>query len=117
MTTTGRQYVFGILAVVGVAVTWYFNIRFMIQQGGFSLAEFVAATNVNAAASSISRDLLVVVFTFVFWSFTEARRLGMRNWWLYVVLTFGIAIAFSFPLFMLMRERKIASLEAGGAAA
>jgi hypothetical protein len=32
----------------------------------------------------------------------------MRNWWLYFVLTFGVAAAFALPLFMYMRERAIA---------
>ena len=93
MTSTTRQIVFALLALIGVTVTWYFNIQFMKTSGGFSLTEFVAATHANAAASSISYDLLVVTIAFLFWSFLEARRLGMRNWWLYAIATFSIAIA------------------------
>jgi hypothetical protein len=37
----------------------------------------------------------------------EARRLEMRNWWVDLLVTFVIAFAFSFPLFLLMRERKL----------
>jgi len=94
-------------AAVGVFVTWYFNIRFMLETGGFSPTGFVMASYANDASTSISNDLLVAVFTFLFWSFTEARRLGMKHWWLYVVATFTIAVAFAFPLFMYMRERAL----------
>lgn len=105
MKSASRRTVFAITAIAGVFVTWYFNIRFILDTGGFSLGEFVTASYANYASSSISNDLLVVVFTFLFWSYGEAKRLGMKHWWLYVVATFGIAIAFAFPLFMYMREQ------------
>lgn len=115
MTSKTRQIVFGITALVGIAVTWYYNIQFMEAYGGFSVIQYVADNYVNAASASISNDILVVVFTFLFWSFFEARRLGMRRWWVYVVLTFAIAIAFAFPLFMLMRERRISAMQSSTA--
>jgi hypothetical protein len=107
MTSSSRKIVFALAAVVGVFVTWYFNLQFMVETGGFSLTQFLAATYANNASASISNDLLVVVFTFLFWSYSEAQRLGMKRWWVYVLLTFSIAIAFAFPLFMFMRERAI----------
>ena len=109
MTSIARQIIYGITAVVGVILTWYYNILFITEHDGFSLSQFLQATNANAAASSISKDILVTVFAFLFWSYFEARELKMRHWWLYVVATFVIALAFTFPLFLLMRERKLAS--------
>lgn len=108
MNPAGRRTVFAITAIVGVFVTWYFNIQFMLETGGFSLGGFIVASYANHASSSISNDLLVAVFTFLFWSYAEAKRLGMKHWWLYVIATFGIAVAFAFPLFMYMRERALA---------
>jgi len=66
----------------------------------------------NNASTSISNDLLVVVFTFLFWSFFESRKLGMKHWWAYLVFTFVIAAACTIPLFLLMRERKLLAIEA-----
>jgi hypothetical protein len=109
MNTQTRQIIYGIMAIAGIGLTWYFNIQFMLQQGGFSISEYTQAINVNPAASSVSSDIFAAAFTFTFWSFFEARKLGMRHWWIYIVLTFSIAMAFAFPLFLLMRERKIAS--------
>jgi hypothetical protein len=41
----------------------------------------------------------------------EARRLGVRFVWLYVILGFAIAISVTFPLFLIARERRLAKLE------
>jgi hypothetical protein len=106
MTTQMRQIGFGVLALIGAGATWYYNIQFMLESGGFSVGEFIQACYVNPASSSISNDVLVAVATFLFWSYVEARRLRMW-WWIYAVLTFTVALAFAFPLFMLMRERKM----------
>jgi len=37
--------------------------------------------------------------------------LSMSHWWIYVVLTFTVAIAFAFPLFLLNRERRLVQIE------
>jgi len=108
MSSITKQFIYAVLALVGVSVTWYFNLQLMLVPGDFSLGAFIADNYVNAASASITNDLLVVVVVFLFWSFGEARKLGMKHWWVYVPLTFGIAIAFSFPLFLLMRERRMA---------
>ncbi len=36
----------------------------------------------------------------------EARRIGMRHGWVYVLLGRGVAMAFAVPRFPAMRERK-----------
>jgi hypothetical protein len=39
----------------------------------------------------------------------EARRLGIRFVWLYVILGFLVAISVTFPLFLIARERRLAA--------
>ena len=95
------------LAIIGLVATWYYNLQFIAHYGDFELEQFIADNYVNAASGSIANDIIVAGITFSIWVFFEARRLGMQFWWLYVLLTFGIAIAFAFPLFLLMRERKL----------
>lgn len=112
---TAKQGIYAALAAVGLVATWYFNLRFMAESGGaFDIVAFVRAGYANSAASSLSNDLLVGCVTFLAWSFFEARRLAMKHWWLYVVLTFGVAFAFAFPLFLCVRERRL-QLEPAGA--
>mgnify|MGYP000639799944 CR=1 FL=1 len=100
--------IYGICAVLGILATMYFNALFIIEHQGFSWAVFIDENYVNHASSSIMNDVLVVVLTFLIWSFKEARRLSMPHWWFYVLSTFGLAIAFSFPFFLYMRERYLA---------
>jgi hypothetical protein len=42
----------------------------------------------------------------------EARRLGVRFVWLYVLLGFAIASSVTYPLFLIARELRLAKLEA-----
>jgi hypothetical protein len=117
MNLTPRQMVYGALAIIGLVATWYFNLAFMEESGGsFSIVDFVEACYANSASASISNDITVAVIAFLVWSFYESNRLEMRNWWAYVVLTFAVAFAFSYPLFLLMRERRLQALADSGAA-
>jgi hypothetical protein len=102
-----RQGIYAAGAVIGLCTTWFFNIRFIQDHGGFSLVTFLAEMYANAASSSISNDLWVILCIFLFWSFHEAHRLGMRRWWIYALLALGAAAAFAIPLFLLMRDRKL----------
>ncbi|MCC6854689.1 MAG: DUF2834 domain-containing protein, partial [Microbacteriaceae bacterium] len=40
----------------------------------------------------------------------ESRRLGMRGAWLYIVLSGLTAFAFTFPLFLAMRQRRLTAI-------
>ena len=102
-----------LLAVLGLVMTWRYNLQFISEAGGsFSVTDFVAAANVNAAASSLGWDLMVACIAGLTWMFFESRRLGMRFYWLYFIFTFGVAYAFTFPLFLFFRQGK---LDAGNA--
>ena len=109
MSSTHRQGVYLAAAAAGVVVPWIFNLRFMAQHGWrFPAGSFVADAFANPAAASISSDILIVALVLLFWINSEMRRLGMKRYWLYVVLTFSLAAAFSVPFFLFMRERHLA---------
>lgn len=60
------------------------------------------------AVSSLTTDLLVVAIAGSILIIVEARRLGMRAGWAYVVVGLLTAFAFTFPLFLALRERRLA---------
>jgi len=101
-----------ICSVAGVIFTMYFNFQFIIEHGGFSVVTFITENYVNNGSASITNDFIVVGLVFLVWSFQEARRLKLRKWWLFFLLTWTVALAFTMPLFMLVRERRIAELAA-----
>ncbi len=107
MTSKAKQIIYAVLAIVGLCVTWYFNLKAGALGPDFSLASFIADNYVNPSSASIMNDIIVVCVVFFFWSFFEARELEMKHWWVYIPLALGIAIAFAFPFFLLMRERAI----------
>lgn len=115
MPQTPRQWTYAALALAGFLGTLVFNLRFAREAGGFDVAAFVAGGFANPAAASLTVDLLVAVAAFLVWSSVEARRIGMRRWWVYLALTLGVAFACAFPLFLLARDRRLAALEAGAA--
>jgi uncharacterized membrane protein len=105
MKITGLQILYGVLAIVGVCVTWYYNLQPMEMS-------YVAGLYANPAASSFTNDLIVVVTAFLIWSFVETGRLKMSYalWAVGFVLTFVIAAAMTVPLFMLLRERRLIAM-------
>ncbi len=110
-SSLSKQAVYALFAVIGVIVTWYFNLQAMEANPDFSLATFIADNYVNPSSASIMNDIAVVCAVFFIWSFFEARKLKMRFWWLYIPATLIIAIAFAYPLFLLFRERALERIE------
>ena len=107
MKTTGLQIFYGLLAVVGVIVTWYFNLQPME-------ISYFSGLYANPAAASFTNDLMVVVTAFLVWSFVETGRLKMPYvlWSAILVFTFLIAAAMTVPLFMLLLERRLIAMAA-----
>ncbi|MGI8948572.1 MAG: DUF2834 domain-containing protein [Ornithinimicrobium sp.] len=89
--------VYAVLALVGGAGTWWFNLQSRDQ--GY-LAGWIA----NSASSSAAVDLIVVALAACLFIVLESRRLGMRFAWVLVPLSFLIAVAFTFPLFLAWRQ-------------
>ncbi len=96
-----RQIAYGVVAAAGLVGTWYFNLTYSGE------ASYLAAWFANSASSSAAVDLLVAFAAGSIFMITEGRRLGMRAPWLYVVFGAVLAFAFTFPLFLLMRERAL----------
>jgi hypothetical protein len=101
------KHLYLFLAIVGVCYTWYFNIQFYLTEENTSILNYIAQTKTTFPARSFSADLMVVVFTFFAWYIPEARKLKMKYWWVFIPLTFLVAIAFAFPLFLYFRELKL----------
>ena len=100
-TRRNTMWVYLSLAVIGLVGTAYFNVRGVIEPSDGLLTSWFA----NPATSSLSIDLLVTASAASVFIIIEGRRLRMRLYWLYVLGSFVTAVAFTFPLFLAMRER------------
>jgi len=105
------KHVYLILAILGIIYTWYFNIQFYLTEDDTSIHNFIQQTKTTFPAKSFNADLTVVVIVFLIWMISESLRLKIKYWWVLVLLTFLIAIAFTFPLFLYIRAKKLETLK------
>lgn len=106
------EWLYLALAVAGAVLPWLANLDYIRESGGaFDIAHFVAQANANPAAASLSRDLGIGATAVVIWMVREARRLQMRGlpWVLLSCVT--VAFACAAPLFLYLRERRLAEME------
>jgi hypothetical protein len=97
---------FLVLAIAGLVGTWFFNVLAIVQLRDF-IGDWV---NSGPAVSSLTVDLLVVAIAGSTLIIVEAKRLGMRGGWVYVALSGLTAFAFTFPLFLAMRQRRLVAM-------
>ena len=111
MSTQQRWLVgfYALVAVAALAATWGQNLQYVRQSGEFSaLNQFLPDLRANPASRSISVDIGLFVLAAAAFMVIEARRLGVRFVWLYVLFGVIIAISVTFPLFMIARELRLA---------
>lgn len=100
--------VYLLLAVLGLIGTWYFNFEFFAQDSELSYLE---AWFANPASSSAAVDIIVVAVMGSVFMAVEGWRMRMWWSWLLIPLSFAIALAFTFPLFLALREMRLARAE------
>ena len=92
------------LAIAGLVLSTVFNALSVVQARNF-FADWVSN---GPAVTSLTVDLAIVAIAGSILVIVEARRVGMRFAWLYLVVSGVTAFAFGFPLFLAMRERRLA---------
>ena len=97
---------FFIVAGIGLATAWYFNALAVMNAEDYIAGGFTS--NVDWV---YSLDLLIGGTASMAFIVIESRRLKMRFWWLYILASFITAFAFVFPLFLGMRELRLAKLD------
>lgn len=100
---TGRAVFFLVLALVGLVATWTFNIAAIVGQRNV-VGDWVQS---GPAVLSLTVDVLIAATAAIAFMLVESRRLGMRGVWVYIALIPLVALAFSLPLFLAMRERTL----------
>ncbi|MEN3328516.1 MAG: hypothetical protein V7638_3323 [Acidobacteriota bacterium] len=103
------QTLYLLAAIVGAALPLSQLIPFL-KTHGLNLTLFFSLLFSNSVSGFFGMD--VVVSSFVLWIFvfSEGRRLGMRHLWVYVVCNLVVGVSLALPVFLLFRERTLASL-------
>ena len=103
---------YAMTALLAFIATWHQNLAYFHAGdglAGFALAtaRFWADTLTTPASVSVTVDLGLFVLAAAALMVSEARRLGIRFVWLYVLFGYLIAISVTFPLFLVARERRL----------
>lgn len=110
--TTHRRILCGVyaaIAAVALIATWSQNIAHMRGGGSFP-GGFLQDLTANAATRSITADIALFFLAAAVFMVFEARRLGIRYVWAYIIGGMLIAISVTFPLFLIARERASATV-------
>ena len=107
---TVTSWIYLTLSALGLITAWVFNALAVFEQADYLRSWFGSSVD-----WVLSLDLLIVGGAVITFMLVEAKRLKMKRVWLYFLASGITAMAFTFPLFMFFRERKILkNLLAGG---
>ena len=108
--------VYGVIALLALVGTWGNNVAYLSLGFVGATTTFWQETLVNPASRSITVDLFFLGLAVFVWMVLEARRLGMRGVWLYLLFGMLVAISVTVPIFLINRERTLAQREPSSAA-
>lgn len=100
-----RFWFYLVVSIAGLVTAWVFNGIASIQGQDYLHAWFGQEVD-----WVLSLDILIVAIAGSAFMIFEAKRLGIRRVWLYIAASGVTAFAFTFPLFLAIRERKLAEL-------
>ena len=92
-----------LLAIAGFVLPYYFFTSFLVDYG-LDIKLLIEQLFASDISSFFAVDLLITAVVFLAFSYAEARRHQMANWWAYALATLFVGPSFSFPLFLYNRE-------------
>jgi hypothetical protein len=101
------QYLYLVLCVLGALLPCSQLFPFLAEHG-LNIPLLIEQLFANRISGFFGLDVIVssvVLWVFVF---TEGRRQQMNHLWVYVLCNLVVGVSLGLPLFLYMRERKIA---------
>lgn len=94
-----------IAMIIGAALPLYFFTQHFAAHG-FGLPAFLAAGFANPVAAGAVADLVLSALLGLIIIGRDAKRLGVRGFWLVVLGTVLIGFSFGLPLYLYLRETR-----------
>lgn len=95
---------FQALALVGLVVTWYFNLRYFQSGGSLAPARFWGDAMVNPLTSAITVDVYLSALAFAVWVWRETAPVSRWRAAGWIALCFGVGLVVALPLYLARRE-------------
>ena len=111
--TSRLEALYYLIAIGSVALGGYFDVRYVQaypEQAGW--IHFTRMLFTNPAASSGAQDLIVAnALLFPLWTIIDGARRGLKQPWLYFVLSLFTSFGFAMGLYLAIQERQVRWLE------
>jgi hypothetical protein len=107
---------YGLIALLAFVTTWGNALSYLSLGFVESNVRFWQDTLVNPASRFLTLDIFWLGLAVFVWMVLEARRLGMRAVWVYLLVGAVVAISVTVPVFLINRERALARREPASAA-
>ena len=103
------EVVYYLFAIVSVSIGWYFNIEYMFAYPEeASWMHLIKLLFTNPAAGSGAQDLIITnTFLFPLWTIIDGPRRGMKQTWIYFVMSLFTSFAFAMALYLAALERQV----------
>ena len=109
-------FAYGLIALLAFVGTWGNGLPYLSLGFVGANVQFWQDTAVNPASRFLTLDIFFLGLAVFVWMVLEARRLGMRGVWLYLLFGTVVAISVTVPIFLINRERALAAREPSSAA-
>ncbi|TXI90298.1 MAG: DUF2834 domain-containing protein [Cupriavidus sp.] len=111
---SGLEVLYYAFAIGSVCTGWYFNVQYMqAYPAEASWVHFTKLLFTNPAAGSGSQDLIVTnTFLFPLWTIIDGPRRGMKQTWIYFVMSLFTSFGFAMGLYLAAQERQLRWLKA-----
>lgn len=120
MTQNVKHGFFLILGIVALLTTWPHAFDWMAAGGNIldPIAFFGDAIKAGGTAAFLSIDMAIAWLVFMVWVVYDTDRIGMgMKWgWFFVALSY-IGVSFTFPVYLITRERFLDSRRKAGTTA
>jgi len=96
------------LAVGSVCTGWYFNVHYvMAYPAEASWVHFTTMLFDNPASGSAGQDMIITnVFLFPLWTIIDGGRRGLRQRWIFFVISLFTSFGFAVALYLAAQERQ-----------
>ena len=95
-----------IIAILGAILPLSQLLPFLATHG-LDMKLFFEQLFQNHISAFFGLDVIVSSFALWLFVFSEGRRRGMKNLWVYVVCNLVVGVSLALPLFLFFRERRL----------
>jgi Terpene cyclase DEP1 len=101
----GIYYFVGLCSLV---LGWYFNVRYVHAYKHATYANYTKMLFTNWAADSAAQDYTIVNLVLLpLWTIVEGRRRGLKQPWIFFVMSLFTSLAFSVAMYLAFMERQL----------